>query len=75
MRRMKKSGRGCSFPVRLFRLLSDVVGALAIVVHVSLLADDIAIRSAWADMCVCVAWLELLAHAGTVIGLTSRPTR
>lgn len=67
VRRMKKKAGGdVCFPVRLSVLLSDVIDALVVVVQITLLADDIAVRSAWADMRVCVAWLELLAHAGTV---------
>lgn len=62
----KKAGGDVCFPVRLSVLLSDVIDALVVVVQITLLADDIAVRSARADMRVCVAWLELLAHAGTV---------
>ena len=54
------------FPVRLFLCLYDVVFALVVVVHEALLIDDVAILSAWMDMRARVAWLELLAHAGTV---------
>lgn len=62
----KKAGGDVCFPVRLSVLLSDVIDALVVVVQITLLADDIAVRSARADMRVCVAWLELLAHTGTV---------
>ena len=54
------------FPVRLLLCLYDVVFALVVVVHEALLIDDVAILSAWMDMRARVAWLELLAHAGTV---------
>lgn len=62
----KKAGGGVCFLVRLSMLLSDAIYALVVVVQIALLADDIAVRSARADMRVCVAWLELLAHAGTI---------
>ena len=63
---LKKAGGDVCFPVRLSALLSDAIYALVVVVQIALLADDIAVRSARADMRVCVAWLELLAHAGTI---------
>lgn len=67
VRRIKKKRAGVFvFPVRLSVLLSDVIYALVVVVQIALLADDIAVRSARADMRVCVAWLKLLAHAGAV---------
>ena len=62
----KKAGGDVCFPVRLFCLLSDVIYALVVVVQIALLTDDIAVRSARADMRVCVAWLELLAHTEAV---------
>lgn len=63
---MKKAGGVFVFPVRLLLCLYDVVFALVVVVHEALLIDDVAIRSAQADVRVCVAWLELLAHAEAV---------
>ena len=62
----KKAGGAFVLPVRLLLCLYDVVFALVVVVHEALLIDDVAIRSAQADVRVCVAWLELLAHAEAV---------
>lgn len=66
VRRFEKKRAGCLFPVRLSVLLSNVIYALAVVVQIALLADDIAVHSAWTDMRIRVAWLEQLAHAEAV---------
>ena len=63
---LKKRAGVFVFPVRLSVLLSYVIHALVVVVQIALLADDIAVRSAWTDVRIRVAWLEMLAHAETV---------
>lgn len=63
---LKKAGGVFVSPVRLSVLLSDVIYALVVVVQIALLADNIAVRSARANVRIRIAWLELLAHAGTV---------
>ena len=61
----KKAGGDVCFPVRLSVLLSDVIYASVVVIQIALLADDITVRSARANMRISIAWLELLAHAKT----------